>query len=190
MTTPNAVASPAHQPGAASGDARLYRHPRLQLAALLAAPLGWLVIAYLGSLVLFLITSFWHVDAFSGNVDHDPDPRQLPRDPQRPDGVYRIDHRPDRRDGASLVTLTDIVLAFPIAFYMARVASPRTRGLLVVSILLPLWSGYLVKVYAWRLILSGERRPQLGPRAARPAGSRATASRPSGSSRATCGCRT
>jgi putative spermidine/putrescine transport system permease protein len=55
---------------------------------------------------------------------------------------------------AALVTLTDIVLAFPIAYYMARVASPRVRGLLVVSILLPLWSGYLVKVYAWRLILN------------------------------------
>ena len=55
---------------------------------------------------------------------------------------------------ATVVTLTCIVVAFPIAFYMARVASPRVRGLLVVSILLPLWSGYLVKVYAWRLILS------------------------------------
>ena len=55
---------------------------------------------------------------------------------------------------AALVTATDIVLALPIAFYMARLASPRTRGILVVSILLPLWSGYLVKVYAWRLILS------------------------------------
>jgi putative spermidine/putrescine transport system permease protein len=55
---------------------------------------------------------------------------------------------------AALVTATDIVLALPIAFYMARLASARTRGFLVVSILLPLWSGYLVKVYAWRLILS------------------------------------
>ncbi len=55
---------------------------------------------------------------------------------------------------AALVTITDVILAFPIAYFMARVASPRTRALLVVSILLPLWSGYLVKVYAWRLILS------------------------------------
>ena len=55
---------------------------------------------------------------------------------------------------AAVVTLTCIVVAFPIAFYMARLASPRMRGLLLVSILLPLWSGYLVKVYAWRLILS------------------------------------
>ena len=55
---------------------------------------------------------------------------------------------------AAVVTLTCIIVAFPIAFYMARVASSRVRGLLIVSILLPLWSGYLVKVYAWRLILS------------------------------------
>jgi putative spermidine/putrescine transport system permease protein len=55
---------------------------------------------------------------------------------------------------ALLVTATDIAVAFPIAFYMARLASTRMRGLLAVSILLPLWSGYLVKVYAWRLILS------------------------------------
>ena len=58
-----------------------------------------------------------------------------------------LDGRP--RDGRR-----DILLAFPIAYYMARVASPRTRGILVVSILLPLWSGYLVKAYAWRIILS------------------------------------
>ena len=58
---------------------------------------------------------------------------------------------------AALVTATDILLAFPIAYYMARVASPRTRGILVVSILLPLWSGYLVKAYAWRVILERGR---------------------------------
>ena len=55
---------------------------------------------------------------------------------------------------ATVVTLTDILVAFPIAFYMARIATSRTRGLLLVSILLPLWSGYLVKVFAWRLILA------------------------------------
>ena len=56
---------------------------------------------------------------------------------------------------AALVTVTDAILAFPIAFYMAKVASSRTRALLVVSVLLPLWSGYLVKVYTWRTIMSG-----------------------------------
>ena len=55
---------------------------------------------------------------------------------------------------AALVTLTDALLAFPIAFYMAKVAEPRTKAVLVVAVLMPLWSSYLVKVYAWRTILS------------------------------------
>ena len=56
---------------------------------------------------------------------------------------------------AILVTVTDALLAFPIAYYMARIASPRTRGMLVVAVLMPLWAAYLVKVYAWRTILQG-----------------------------------
>jgi putative spermidine/putrescine transport system permease protein len=55
---------------------------------------------------------------------------------------------------AALVTVTDALLAFPVALYMAKVASRRVRGLLVVAILMPLWASYLVKVYAWREILS------------------------------------
>jgi putative spermidine/putrescine transport system permease protein len=55
---------------------------------------------------------------------------------------------------AALVTIADVVLAFPIAYYMARVASPRTRNLLVIAVLMPLWANYLVKAYAWRTILS------------------------------------
>jgi putative spermidine/putrescine transport system permease protein len=128
----------------------LYRRPRVQLAALLAAPLGWLVIAYLGSLGLFLVTSFWRVDPLSGDLVTDP---TLKNYVAVTDEIYRtIAVR--TVEMATLVTVTTIVLAFPIAFYMARQASSRTRGILAVSILLPLWSGYLVKVYAWRLILS------------------------------------
>src|SRR5687768_568568 len=129
----------------------LYRHPRVQLAGLLAAPVGWLVIAYLGALGLLLIAAFWSLDPFSGNID-----RSLTLDNFRTlldNPVYRTVALRTILT-AALVTLTTIVLAFPIAYYMARVASPRVRGLLLVSILLPLWSGYLVKVYAWRLILS------------------------------------
>src|SRR5919112_3913517 len=129
----------------------LYRHPRAQLGLLLAAPLGWLVIAYLGALALFLITSFWRVDSFSGNIVTEPTLKNYAEIVGTE--VYRtIAVRTVAM--AAIVTATDVVLAFPIAFYMARVASVRTRGILVVSILLPLWSGYLVKVYAWRLILS------------------------------------
>ena len=150
MTSQDAAAVPPASP-ARRVAAALYRHPRIQLAALLAAPMGWLVIAYLGSLALFLITSFWQVDSFTGNVVTEPtldNYREI-----LGEGIYRtITIRTVVM--AMAVTLTTIVVAFPIAFYMARVASPRVRGLLVVSILLPLWSGYLVKVYAWRLILS------------------------------------
>jgi len=129
----------------------LYRYPRVQLGALLAAPLGWLVIAYLGSLALLFVSAFWTIEPFSGEVITEPSLENFQTILSEP--VYRtITVRTVYM--AALVTVTDILLAFPIAYYMARVASPRTRGILVVSILLPLWSGYLVKAYAWRVILS------------------------------------
>ncbi len=129
----------------------LYRFPRIQLAALLGAPLGWLVIAYLGSLALLFISSFWSIEPFSGEVVTQPTLDNFQTILSQP--VYRtVTIRTVLM--AAIVTATCILLAFPIAYYMARVASPRTRGILVVSILLPLWSGYLVKAYAWRIILS------------------------------------
>ena len=129
----------------------LYRRPRAQLGLLLAAPLGWLVIAYLGSLALFLISSFWSVDSTTGNIVTTPTLKNYIEIATTE--VYRtITIRTVFM--AALVTLTTIVVAFPIAFYASRVASSRIRGILTISILLPLWSGYLVKVYAWRLILS------------------------------------
>ena len=129
----------------------LYRHPRVRLAGLLAAPLGWLVVAYIGALFLFLLTSIWSVDSFSGNLITTPTIQNY-LDVITGDVYRTIALRTLLM--AAAVTLTTIVLAFPIAFYMAKLASARTRGILVVSILLPLWSGYLVKVYAWRLILN------------------------------------
>jgi putative spermidine/putrescine transport system permease protein len=131
--------------------AGLYPHPRAQLGLLLAAPLGWLVIAYLGALALLLISALWRLDPFTGNIVTEPTLDNFGtifgNEIYRTIAVRTVLF-------AAAVTLTDIVLAFPIAYYMARVASPRVRSLLVVSILLPLWSGYVVKVYAWRLILS------------------------------------
>jgi putative spermidine/putrescine transport system permease protein len=133
--------------------AALYRHPRAQLAILLSAPLGWLLIAYIGALVLLFVSAFWRLDPFSGNIVTEPTLQNFQE--LLTDQIYRT--VAIRTVGfAAIVTITDVILAFPIAYFMARVASPRTRALLVVSILLPLWSGYLVKVYAWRLILSEE----------------------------------
>jgi putative spermidine/putrescine transport system permease protein len=129
----------------------LYRRPRAQLALLLAAPFGWLVVAYLGSLALFLVTSFWSVDSFTGNVIREPTTQNYVEIATKE--IYRT--IAVRTVGmAALVTFTCIVVGFPIAFYVAKVASARVKGILLVSILLPLWSGYLVKVYAWRLILA------------------------------------
>ena len=128
----------------------LYRRPRLQLGLLLGPPLGALVIAYLGALVLLLINAFWRYDAFIGRVVTQP----------TLDNFVQIVTASVFRDvavrtvlTAGAVTIADAVIALPIAYYMARVASHRTRNILVVAVVLPLWSGYLVKVYAWRVML-------------------------------------
>jgi putative spermidine/putrescine transport system permease protein len=124
---------------------------RLQVGALLAGPIGWLVIGYLGSLALLLVASFWSVDPLSGLTIKEFTLENFEALFDEP--VYRtIVWRTVRT--ALLVTLTDAVIAFPIAFYMAKVASRRGKALLVIGILLPLWSSYLVKVYAWRTLLS------------------------------------
>jgi putative spermidine/putrescine transport system permease protein len=128
-----------------------HRHPRLRVGGLLAGPVGWLVIGYLGSLAVLLIASFWQVGALSGEVEQ----------------VFSLDNFKElvnvdvyRQVAARTVaiaaaaTVTDALLAFPIAFYMAKVASPRAKAVLVVAVLMPLWSFYLVKVYAWRTMLS------------------------------------
>jgi len=108
------------------------------------------VIAYLGSLAVLLVAAFWRLDPFTSQVVHEygfDNFRVLWEN-----DVYR--NITLRTVGiAAAVTVTDAVLAFPIAYYMAKVATPRTRNLLVVAILMPLWASYLVKVYAWRIIL-------------------------------------
>jgi putative spermidine/putrescine transport system permease protein len=127
------------------------RRPRLQVGALLAGPVGWLVIGYLGSLAVLLIAAFWSVDPLSGEVVQGLSFENFETLYNEP--VYR--DIIGRTVGiAALVTITDAILAFPIAFYMAKVASRRGKAILVVAVLLPLWSSYLVKVYAWRTMLS------------------------------------
>jgi len=129
---------------------------------LLAAPLGWLVIGYLGSLGVMLIASFWHLNELSGEVQQgfslDNFTTLFTEDVYRTIALRTI-------GVAAAVTVTDAILAFPIAFFMAKVAKPRMRSVLVVAVLLPLWSSYLVKVGAWRLMLSedGAINWALGP---------------------------
>jgi putative spermidine/putrescine transport system permease protein len=130
-----------------------HRNPRAGLAVLLSAPLGWLLLAYVGSLAVLFVAAFWRLDGFTAEVIHDYSLTNF-RTLWEGD-VYR--NIAVRTVGiAAAVTITDALLALPIAFYMAKVATPRVRGLLVVAVLMPLWSSYLVKVYAWRTILQQE----------------------------------
>ena len=148
------VATPAPRRSAGRRLADLFHgRPRLQAGALLAGPIGWLVIGYLGSLAVLLLTSFWSLGELSGEIEQTFTPDNF-KDVVS-ESVYRsVTAR--TVIVAALVTLTDALLAFPLAFFMAKVARPRTRGLLVVAVLMPLWSAYLVKVFAWRAILSEE----------------------------------
>ena len=130
----------------------LHGRPRLQIGSLLSGPIGWLVVGYLGSLVVLLVASFWSVNAVSGELEKSftfDNFKELFDVPVYKDVAVRT------IGIAAAATVTDVLLAFPIAFYMAKVASPRVKGLLVVAILMPLWSFYLVKVYAWQTMLAG-----------------------------------
>jgi putative spermidine/putrescine transport system permease protein len=125
----------------------------MQSRLLLAAPLVWLVGVYIGSLAILLLNAFWTSDSFTGKVN--PFDWSLAAFEQiLGNEVYRT--IAIRTVGmAVLVTVTDALLAIPIAYYMARIASPRTRRFLVVAILMPLWASYLVKIFAWRSIFLG-----------------------------------
>ncbi|WP_431678063.1 ABC transporter permease [Kitasatospora sp. KL5] len=146
MTTTVPAAGPVRRLAGA-----LHRRPRLQLSLLLSAPLAWLALAYLGSLAVLLMSAFWTTDTFTSSVvkvwNTDNFTALLTTD------VY---HRVALRSiGVALaVTALCAVIALPIAFFTARIAKPRWRPLLVVAILTPLWASYLVKAYAWRLILA------------------------------------
>jgi len=125
--------------------------PRLQVGTLLTGPLAWLVLLYLGSLAVMLVAAFWSVDALSGELikgfTFDNYKELWDTDVYRTVAFRTIGI-------ASAVTVTDALLAFPIAFYMAKIASSRAKGFLIVAVLMPLWSFYLVKVYAWQTMLS------------------------------------
>jgi len=130
----------------------LHRKPGLRLGMLLSAPLLWLGLAYLGALAALFVTAFWHTDPFTGQVV-----TEWSLDNFRTlftDSVYRtISFR--TVGVAVLVTVIDAIIAYPMAFYLAKLASPRARRLLVIAVMTPLWASYLVKAYSWRAMLSG-----------------------------------
>jgi putative spermidine/putrescine transport system permease protein len=128
-----------------------YGRPGLTVSSLLAGPVGWLVIGYLGSLAVLFVAAFWSVNSLTGEVAQTFTLNNFKTLIDEP--VYRTVAL--RTLGiAAAVTVTDAVLAFPVAFYMAKVAGRRAKAALIVAVLMPLWSSYLVKVYAWRTILS------------------------------------
>ena len=134
-------------------QAYVHRHVGVRIAGLLAAPMAWLVLLYIVPLAMLFVTAFWTTDSFTGDVVRSFTTENFQR--LFTDPVY-VTVALRTLAVAAAVTLLCLVLAVPISFFMARVASSRWQPLLVALMLTPLWASYLVKVYAWRVIFSPE----------------------------------
>ena len=130
----------------------LYQRPKLILALLLGPPMIYFLIVYLGSLFALLINSFFYLEEFTGLVVRQFTLRTyLQLFSPTNLGIF------GRTAGMAMaVTLADAIIAFPLAYYIARYASPKAKTYLYIAVTLPLWSSYLVRVYAWKLILAKE----------------------------------
>lgn len=129
-----------------------WRRPWLKAAGLLGPPLAAFLIVYVGALAILFISSFWTVNSFTSAIEHTwtlANYRLIFAGGQPYLHIAAL-----TLEIAAAVTVTDAILAFPLAFFMARLAGKRTRAFLFVMVLLPLWSSYLVRVYAWQAILS------------------------------------
>ena len=132
-------------------SAALFRRPWLRAGLLLSGPGAWFVLIYLAALFLLFLSALWTVDSFSGKIVHSWTLTNFETLIKVP--AYRTIAL--RTIGiAAAVTVTDAILAVPFAFYAARIAPRRLRAVLFVAVLIPLWSSYLVRVFAWRLILA------------------------------------
>jgi putative spermidine/putrescine transport system permease protein len=130
----------------------LYRHPKMILALLLGPPLIYMLVVYLGSLSSLLLNSFFYLEEFTGLVVRQFTLRtyaQLFTETNL--GIFARTAMM-----ALAVTIADAIIAFPLAYYIARYSSPRSKTYLYIAVTLPLWSSYLVRVYAWKLILAKE----------------------------------
>jgi len=130
----------------------LLRRPGVYLALLLTPPLLWLGIIYLGSLFALLAQSFFSIDEFSGTIDYTLTLSTYGQLFQ----LANLDIVIRTVAMAAAVTLASAALAFPIAYYAARYARGRMKAAFYLLVMMPLWSSYLVKVYAWKLILAKE----------------------------------
>jgi putative spermidine/putrescine transport system permease protein len=132
-------------------SAVLWRRPWARASLLLTPALAWFVLIYLAALVVLLITAFWRINPFTSNIEQVWNLNNFTLIFRTP--AYRAIVL--RTVGmAAGVTIVDAIIALPFAYYMARIASRRTRTFLYVAILLPLWASYLAKVYAWLLIFT------------------------------------
>jgi putative spermidine/putrescine transport system permease protein len=149
----NAVATsaPLHAGWSRRASTFLYGRPGFYLGLLLLPPLLWFGTVYLGSLFTLLANSFYAIDEFTAKIVYEPTLatfKQVLTQPAHIDIIVRT------LVMAIAVTIACAVIAFPVANYMARYASPRMKALFYVGVMLPMWTSYLVKVYAWRLILA------------------------------------
>ena len=128
------------------------QHPRLSLILLLLLPMLWLGVFYVGSLSALLAQSFFSLDGFTGQIVRQFGLKSYQQlfTPSNTDIIFRTVTM------AACVTVAAATIAFPLAYYMARYASYRMKGLLYLAVLLPLWSSYLVRVYTWKIILAQE----------------------------------
>jgi putative spermidine/putrescine transport system permease protein len=147
------VTEPTRTPGARSRlSAALFRHPKARLGVTLLAPFGWMVLVYLISLVLLLATSFWKLDPLTSTIQHDWGLQNY----RTIIGSHTYTTITIRTVTMALaVTAADLIFAFPIAFFAARLATPRVRGLIALLVVIPLWANYLIRVFAWKTLLSG-----------------------------------
>ncbi|MEA2507712.1 MAG: putative spermidine/putrescine transport system permease protein [Actinomycetota bacterium] len=148
------VEAPNRPPSKGAGSrisALLWRRPWLRAGALLAPPLGWFIFVYLAALAVLLITAFWQINPFTTAIERIWSFSNFKTLLSNP--AYRaIALRTVRM--AAAVTITDALLAFPVAYFMAKIAAPRTQKILFGAILLPLWASYIARVYAWQLIFT------------------------------------
>jgi putative spermidine/putrescine transport system permease protein len=134
-------------------SAALFRHPRLKLWLTLGPTAVWMLVIYLASLALMLVTAFWRLNELSSQIERVWGLQNFQTLWQT--SVYRT--ITVRTVGmAAAVTIADLTLAFPIAYYAARVAGPKARSIVLLAIVMPLWSNYLVRVFAWRVITAGD----------------------------------
>lgn len=154
MPNGDAVRAAVPPPGVTAArrlSSLLSARPRLRLSLLITAPLTWLVLIYIVALAALLVTAFWSVDSFTGELNRSftlENIREITTE-----SLYRT--VTIRTIGVALaVTIIDVAIALPIAYYMAKLASRRTQRILVIAVLTPLWASYLVKAFAWRTVLS------------------------------------